>query len=700
LPLELAKNCGFCYGVRRAMEIAHACGQKGVPVHTLGSLIHNPNVIEKLEQQGIRAVNTPEEAGEGILVIRSHGAGPDILEKAKALGLKVADATCPNVRRIQMEAEACWQQSRPIVIYGEKEHPEIQGILGWCRGQAYVVKDEPSVEGLPVLPGACILQQTTSSREKFEALLPAILKKTPGGQVFPSICRATEERQVEAAALSETSEAMIVIGGQTSANTAKLVELCRERCPKTYLIQQASELPLEELRSVPNIGITSGTSTPDWIIKEVLSLMSDIQNTAIPDPALEAVESAPETVPATSAEVPAPAPKAVKEEDREANFVTDFEKTMVTIHPGQVISGKVVSFNDTEVCVNIGYKSDGFIPVSEFELQEGQKPADVLHEGDEIEVEVVKVNDGDGNVLLSKKNIDVRRNWNEIMKAQEEGGRFEATGKQVVKGGLIATIKGIRTFIPASQLDTRYVEKIEKFIGETFPVKILEVDRSRRRIVASRKAAVSEDAATAKKAKWDRLTEGSQVKGIVRRLTDFGAFVDIGGIDGLVHVTNLAWGNVKHPKDVVSIGQTINCLILKVDKENQRVSLGYKQLLPKPWEVADEKYIPGSIVTGKVVRIVSFGAFVELEPGLDGLVHISQISEVRIDKVESVLTVGQIVHVKILDVNTQEHRISLSIRDANIPVTENDYSADDFEGYDEEDDSDLYEAGDIVGIDE
>jgi len=684
VKIYLAKNIGFCYGVQRALEMAsEAVGEyPDLEIFTLGEIIHNPFVIRRLAEQGVHAIEDFTEIDPSVVMIRSHGASKKVFEDLKAAGHTILDATCPKVRRIQKKAEELSMEGRPMILYGEAEHPEVQGILGWYCGKAYVVKSEESVKELPVLENACILAQTTSSQKEFDHMLPLILEHAPNAEVFPSICNATDVRQNEAIEMASECDAMIVIGGRNSSNSARLAETCRQYCHQTYFIQDVAELPLNELRSVHKIGIISGTSTPDWIIKEVYTRMSDIQNPEILNPE---VEESTTVAPAES------------EEEREADFATAFEKTMVQIRPGQIIKGKIVSFNDTEVCVNIGYKSDGFIHLSEFELAEGQTAADVLHEGDEIEVEVVKVNDGEGNVLLSKKNIEIRRNWDELVKAQEEDARFEATGKQVVKGGLIAMVKGIRAFIPASQLDTRYVDKIEKFVGQTFPVKILEVDVNRRRIVASRKVAVQEEAAAAKKAKWDLLKEGDTVKGIVRRLTDFGAFVDIGGIDGLVHVTNLAWGNVKHPKDVVTPGQEVNCLILKVDRENQRVSLGMKQLLPKPWDVADEKYIPGSIVTGKVVRIVTFGAFVELEPGLDGLVHISQISDTRIDKVESVLEVGQIVNVKILDVNTQEHRISLSIRDANIPVTENDYSTDNFEEeFDGEDNDDLYENDDII----
>ena len=334
----------------------------------------------------------------------------------------------------------------------------------------------------------------------------------------------------------------------------------------------------------------------------------------------------------------------------------DVDKTLVQLRPGQVVTGTVVQITDDEVCVNVGYKADGLVKKSDLSSTD-------VKVGDEIEVEVVKVNDGEGNVLLSQKNIINRKAWEEIVAKQEAGEFVEGVGKEAVKGGLLADVMGVRAFIPASQLSLRYVEKIEEFVGQTMTLKIIEIDKTKKRIVASRKAVLLVEEAERKKALWSTFEVGSVVKGIVRRLADFGAFVDIGGVDGLVHVTDLSWGRVKHPSDVVSVGQEIDVKILNVDPERERISLSYKQTQPRPWTVAGEKYPVGSVVEGKVVRITTFGAFVELEPGLDGLVHISQCALTRIAKVEDAVNVGDIVRVKVLDVNTEAKRISLSIRE-------------------------------------
>ena len=401
--------------------------------------------------------------------------------------------------------------------------------------------------------------------------------------------------------------------------------------------------------------------------------MSELEKTMAESPELEKVEAeeaatvetsvpaeaaAAETVEAPAAEAPA------AEEAAEPSFEEAFEKTLVRIRNGQIIKGTVLQIVNGEVGIDIGYKADGYIPRSEFSADPDVDPADTIKVGDEIEVEVLKVNDGEGNVLLSRKNVESKKLWDNLMEDEDIQNKvFEGVGKEVVKGGLIATIEGIRAFIPASQLSTKYVENIGDYVGQTLSLKVIEVDKARKRIVASHKAVMLEEAEARRKELWSKLVVGSKVHGVVRRITDFGAFVDIGGIDGLVHVTDVAWGRVKHPSDVLSIGQEIEVLIRDVDVEKQRVSLGYKQLQPKPWTMADQKYPVGSIVEGKVVRIVPFGAFVALEPTIDGLIHISQVGIKRIEKVEDEINVGDMVRCKVLDVNPEAKRISLSRRE-------------------------------------
>lgn len=733
MHIETTRNGGFCFGVRRAVEAVEQCIAQGGPVYTLGPIIHNPQVVDHLAEMGVRVIDRIEDVEEGTVVIRSHGVPPDVYEEASRRGIRLVDATCPFVRRIQQKVHASHEEGRPVIILGEPSHPEIIGVNGWCGGQAHIVRSAQDVEALPPLEDACVVAQTTLPQAMWDELVPLICERVKGCQVFPSICSATSDRQRETAQLAARSDAMVVIGGRNSSNTRKLYDICRQHCPRVWLVETARDIPVKELAGCRTVGVTSGASTPDWIIKEVCKTMSDIENkelifdddqapatapgegtshndglngavtaasdepagqaesapqaeaqtipendNAAPAPEAEAGPAEPAAASAPEAEVPSAASQPPKKLTADERFMEDLEKTLVTIRNGQIIKGKVVSVNENEVCVNIGYKSDGFISRSEFSASGTENPMDVVKEGDEIEVEVLRVNDGDGNVVLSKKSADAKRHWKEILDEYESGKVFIGVGRQAVKGGLICNIHGVRAFVPASHLDVRYVNDVEEFVGKELKLKILEVEKQRHRVVASRKQVLLDEENERKNAKWDALQEGARVKGVVRRLTDFGAFVDIGGLDGLIHVTDLAWGRVQHPKDVVSIGEEVDVQILKVDRKRERISLGLKQVRPKPWEVANAKYVEGDIVRGKVVRIVSFGAFVELEPGLDGLVHISQIANHRVDKVEDALQVGQEVNVRILSVNPEQRRISLSIRDAQADASEIYEQADDY----------------------
>lgn len=622
----LASHAGFCFGVRRAVEAA----EKAAPAVTLGPIIHNPQVVSRLESLGVRSVERVEEIPSGArAIIRSHGVSREVMEALNARGLTVIDATCPFVARIHEMARAASEAGVPLIVIGESHHPEVCGILGWTRGAHYAVRTPEDVDRLPEMERALIVSQTTMVESEFRALCAQIERKVRLPDVRMTICPATRDRQSECMALARTADRMIVIGGRDSSNSRKLYALAAQLCPQTSFIESADEFKGLKISPTDTIGITAGASTPDCIIKEVVARMNDIEKKA----------------------------PIEETQDQSVMSMEDVDKTLVQLRPGQIVTGQVVQITDDEVCVNVGYKADGLVKKSDLSSTD-------VKIGDEIEVEVVKVNDGEGNVLLSQKNIINRKAWEDIC-AKEEAGEFvEGVGKEAVKGGLLADVMGIRTFIPASQLSLHYVEKIDEFVGQPMKLKIIEIDKSKKRIVASRKAVLIAEEAEKKKHIWETLEVGSVVKGTVRRLADFGAFVDIGGVDGLVHVTDLSWGRVKHPSDVVSVGQQIDVKILNVDPERERISLSYKQTQPRPWTVAGEKYPVGSIVEGKVVRITTFGAFVELEPGLDGLVHISQCALNRIAKVEDAVNVGDVVRVKVLDVNTEAKRISLSIREA------------------------------------
>lgn len=664
MKITLAKYGGFCFGVQRALDKALEMHGNDVDLSTYGSIIHNPLVVNMLAEKGVNSVDDIEECTTSHIVIRSHGVSPIVYEECEKHSLTVVDATCPFVSKIQKKAKECKENSVELIIVGEKDHPETIGINGWYGDDALVVNSTEEAQAIDKMQCACVVAQTTLPEEKFDDIIKVLQGKVNELEIFNSICSATKRRQKEAVSISKECDIIFVVGGKNSSNTRKLFSICEEHCDNVYHIETIKDIPKIDYGEYHDLGIISGASTPEWIIKEVYYTMSDIEKVEQAEVTKEE-KVAEESIP--QEENKAEAVEVSAEESANASFMEDVEKSMVQIKSGMVLTGKVVSVNDEEVCVNIGYKTDGIVKRKDFSNDEEENPVDVVKEGDEIEVEVVRVRDEDGNVILSRKNVEARKNWKKLLDKIEEGSTFVGVGKQSIKGGLIAEIEGVRAFVPASHLDVRYVNDISEYVGQEMDLKILEVEKHRRRVVASRKEFLMEKEKEAKSVLWDQVDEGITVRGIVRRLTNFGAFVDIGGIDGLVHVTDLAWGRVEHPKDVVSINDEIDVVVLKVDKERERISLGYKQTKPKPWDTVDENYIIGSVVSGKVVRIVDFGAFIELEPGLDGLIHISQIADKRIEKVEDVLELGQTVEAKVLDVNATARRISLSIRELIAP---------------------------------
>lgn len=674
MRLLVAKNSGFCFGVRRAVDICHKKAEEKGRVYSWGKIIHNEGVVEDLRREGVCPVDSLAEVQTGeTLIVRAHGAVPELFEACKKKGIEIVDATCPFVKRIHRIVREAREQGVPVYIAGKRNHPEVIGIAGWAGDRAVILGSAEEAESVPFEERGCLVAQTTFSRETYEEIGAVLRGKIRSLRQHPTICDTTRQRQREAEMLSKKCTKMLVLGSQTSANTMELAKLCRRNCPNTKTIENIGKISLEIFNSDDIIGLVAGASTPDPMIREVIQGMSELEQTTIETIEAEApaevvaetteqpVEAAVETVTVAAAEeAPAAEPKDIAED-----FEAAIDSSIRRIRPGQVVKGTVIGITDNEVLVNVGYKSDGYIPRSEFVTDEETKIEDLVKEGDTIDAEVVKVNDGEGNVLLSRKNIQTRKIWDALLSEENEGKIFDAVVKEVVKGGLIAEIQGgVRAFIPASHASIKYVEKLDAFVGKEVKVKVLEVDKQRKRIVASIKQVLLEEAAKAEQEKWDALVVGSKIHGIVRRITDFGAFVDIGGLDGLVHVTDVAWGRAKNAGDVLSVNQEVDVLVLGVDKEKKRISLGYKQLQPKPWTLAAEKYPVGSIVEGKVVRIVPFGAFVSLEHSIDGLIHISQVAIRRIEKVEDELNVGDVVRCKVLEVAPEAKRISLSRKEA------------------------------------
>ena len=721
MQIIVAQKAGFCFGVKNAVDSLHRCLDHPGRLYTLGPIIHNPQVVDELTEKGVVIVEDVGEINGGTVVIRSHGVPSGVYEDLRAKGVAIVDATCPFVQRIHDIVKSHHDQGYEIVIVGEREHPEVIGTNGWCEGKAYVVGSVAEAEKLPAFTRACVVAQTTFGYAKWNEIIDVIKGRMDDIEVFNTLCNTTRERQKEAEEIAQKADVMLVVGGTNSANTRKLAAACKTYCERTYHIETAVDIDVAQMNGARTVGITAGASTPEWIIEEVIQTMSDADKKMdeevkemeeMKDAVTETVEDAPvetageeaaeeskaEEAPVEEAAAEEAAPKTEEEpaedkaeesaEDKEKEpaeakaeeadepasgehemSMADVEESMVTLRKGKIVTGKIIKITDDELIINLGYKADGILPFNqvfadpEKDVQEAFKP------GDEIEVQVVRMDDGDGNVLVTRKSIETRTMWRKLEDGFNAQVEYKTVCDEAVKGGVLAQIEGFRAFVPASQLIPGFVRDLSTFVGKELRLRIIEVDRRRRRVVASQRIILEEEQAEAKERVFATIEEGQRITGTVQRLAKFGAFVDVGGVDGLVHISDLSWGHIRHPREAVQPGQEIEVIVLGVDKERERISLGYKQTRPHPWENIEEKYIIGTVVKGKVARIASFGAFVELEPGVDGLVHISEVADHHVEKVEDVLKVGDEIDVKVLDVDPDGKRISLSIR-ATLPPKE------------------------------
>jgi len=663
MKILLAAASGFCYGVKRAVNIAENTVRNcSKPVFSLGPLIHNPQVVEKMRQLGIRDVNNIDGLREGILIIRSHGVTPAILNQARAQGLEIVDATCPFVGRVQAIASDMSEQGYQVVIVGDKHHPEVHGIKGWAGNKAEVVADAKEAIQIKVWGKVAVIAQTTQSEENFNAVVETLERAGVVVKAYKTICNATAERQKAAYELARQVDMMIVVGGAESANTRRLAEICRSCGTTTYHIEEAGELNPAWFRGVKAAGLTAGASTPDWIIEEVMSRMSVFE-------------------------------ELNNSEEGMQNAVE-----VKTVRSGDIVTGTVVQIGQDEVVVDVGAKTEGIIPIRELSCYEVTSIQDIVKVGDQIEVYVLKAEDNEGRLILSKEKADAERAWTSLEEALETGQAVEGTVREVVKGGLLVDL-GVRAFLPASLVDRGYVEDLSKYVGQDINVRVIELDRAKKKVILSRKAVLEEEFARRRQELLNTLEEGQVVKGVVRRLTQFGAFIDLGGVDGLLHISEMAWHRINHPSEVVNIGDEIEVKVLRVDRENEKISLGLKQILPNPWDTVEQKYPVNSLVTAKVVRLAPFGAFVELEPGVEGLVHISHLADRHVEKPDEVVQEGEEVNVKVLSVDPAEKRIRLSIREVN-----REKQAREFKEYKEhnhqkktENNSDVVTIGDMVG---
>ena len=629
MSVELAQSAGFCFGVDRAVSTVYRLLEEGKPAATLGPIIHNPQLVADLAARGVRAVSSPEETPPGhVLVIRSHGVPQSTVDRLEELGIPYVDATCPFVKKIHDLARRAGEEGKLFLLFGDAGHPEVQGIVGHCTGPYFICKNsEELAEALKNHPEwaqkpIAVAAQTTFHTGEWQICLETLKKVCTNAAVFATICNATAKRQKEAEALARRCDYMVVVGGRDSSNTAKLREICGEHC-ETYLVERAEELPAFPAGS--RIGITAGASTPASIIKEVLVTMAEVNN-------------------------------------NEMNFEEMLEESLKNFNTDEKVHGVVVGISPTEVYVDVGRKQAGFIPAAELSNDPSVKPEDVVKIGDEMDLLIMKTNDQEGTIMLSKRRVDAMKGWDEIGEALENNEILEGKVIEVVKGGVIVLYKAMRVFVPASQATATRGEDLNALLNTDVKFRIIEVNRQRRRAVGSIRSVLREERKAAQEKFWEQVEVGQEYTGKVKSLTNFGAFVDLGGVDGMVHISELSWNRIKHPSEVLNVGDTVEVYVKGLDRENGKISLGYKRPEDNPWVKLEREYPVGTVCDAKIVGMTQFGAFASVIPGIDGLIHISQIADHRIEKPQDVLKIGDEVKVKITDIDFERHRVSLSIR--------------------------------------
>ena len=645
-----AEHSGFCFGVERAIEAAFAEADKaetGCRIFTCGQIIHNQSVTDRLVEKGVGMIDSLDEASTGdIVIVRSHGEPEEFYRSAEEKGIRLVDTTCVFVTKIHKLVKEAHLEGRPVIIVGSRHHQEVMATDGWCGYTAIIIESAQEAERMSAEIRASIdrsgkeplvVCQTTIRAELLSSILKVLDNESIEYRIKNTICNATRDRQESCAELASRVDAMIVVGGKNSSNSKKLYEIAARLCPNSHFIQNADELELQSIKKYNKIGLIAGASTPEWIIEEVISRMTiNEENISMQD------------------------------------LMGHIDEQLRLPKPGEIIEGTVVQVRDNEVIVNMGRKKDGILRADEVVLEEGQTLSDLYKVDDSIQAKVIKSDDGEGGILLSKKRLLAEENYDELVEAMENETSINVTVIRSVNGGVIASFKEVTGFIPVSLLSDRYVEKTDEFIGQSMDVKVLRVDARKNKAVFSRKKAIAEEKKRAAEEIWNNLNVGDIVEGKVMRFTNYGAFVDIGGLDGLLHISQISWGKVSHPGEAFKVGDIINVQILALDKEQGKISLGYKFNRPEPWSLVGTEYNIGDVIEGKVVQIQKYGAFVEIEAGLDGLVHISEIANKRVEQVSDELVVGQDVTVKIVDVDYDNRRISLSIKQAMAPEAEDD----------------------------
>ncbi len=638
-----AKSAGFCYGVERAVRLAEQTAREKGGCVMLGSIIHNAHVVRELEQLGGRCVNSVEEIRPGdTVIIRSHGERKEVFDRLAEVGIQCVDATCPNVQRIQQLVAQADGEGRTPIIIGEEHHPEVIGVASWSKRSMIFETPEKLQKWLDSAPEnrhfpLTAVAQTTCIRSLWETSSKILKKECTNAKLFDTICNATQRRQSEAAELAAMVDVMVVVGDRKSANTQHLTEICSERCPRVYQIEGASELEPNFLKGCSVAGLTAGASTPASIIKEVNETMSEeIKNT----------------------------------EAMEESFEELLEKSFKTLNTGEKVTGIVTAIGPTEVQVDLGCKQAGYIAIDELSADPNVKPEDVVKVGDEIETYIIRVNDVEGYAMLSKKRLDAVKVWDDIAEACENKTTLEGKVTEENKGGIVVNVKGVRVFVPASQSGQPRGAELSEMIGQTVSLRITEVNRARRRVVGSIRAVQYEARQAAQAEIWNNIEVGKHYNGVVKSMTSYGVFVDIGGVDGMVHISELSWSRIKNPAEVVSVGDPLDVYVISFDPEKRKISLGVKDHSCNPWDKFMETYKVGDVANVRIVKLMAFGAFAEVVPGVDGLIHISQIADRRIEKPSDVLSEGQMVDAKITAIDEEKQKISLSIRALLTPAAD------------------------------
>ena len=631
--IKIAKSAGFCFGVKRAVNLVYDQVGNAKKVYTYGPIIHNEEVVSDLERKGVHVLSEEDidamlahdgrEDDAKEIVIRSHGIGRDAYKKLEQLGFEIVDATCPFVKKIHRIVQEETEQGHCVVIVGDENHPEVCGIRGWCVREPIIVNSvEQAKKKLDFLDkNVYIVAQTTFNDVKFKDIVEFFRNKGYNVIVYNTICNATEERQREARALAADVDTMIVIGGKSSSNTQKLYEICRRECENTYYIQTLVDLDLTVIESAKRVGITAGASTPNYIIKEVHDSMSELSFEEL-----------------------------LKQSEENGN----------KIRVGSVVEGKVIAVKPEEIIVDIQYKADGIVTRNEYSSTPNLDLTTVVKVGDPIKVKVIKTNDGEGQVLLSYKRVAADESYDKLEEAYNNGEVLTGKVTQVVDGGLNVVVNECKVFIPASLVSDTFEKDLTKYQDQDVEFVLTEFNPKKRRVIGNRKQLLVAKKAELAKKLFENIKVGDVVEGTVKNVTSFGAFIDLGGADGLLHISEMSWGRVNDPSSVVKVGDVVKTFIKDINGEKIALSMKFED--ENPWVKAADKYAIGNVVTGKVVRFASFGAFVELEPGVDGLLHVSQISKERVEKPEDVLKVGQEITAKVVDFKAAEKKISLSIR--------------------------------------